>query len=113
MAAWSVDIVPGATTQDLATFVANNQPSAPALPTQTVYTDPGDAVSWNNTTGQNHCISLLADTNMPATDPNNPGLVLPRHQTPAFVVSNTGTAVVNIPYTCLIHPHETGTIQVS
>ncbi len=110
MPTWSVDIVPGTNTGGPATFVAQNQPSAPV---GTVYTDPGDAVSWNNTTGQDHCISLLANPNMQATDPNNPGLVIPRHQTPAFIVSNGGTAAVSVPYTCLIHPNETGTIVVS
>ena len=113
MPTWSVDIVPGTNAGDPATFVAQNQPSAPASPPQTLYTDPGDVVSWNNTTGQDHCISLLADPNMQAANPNNPGLVIPRHQTSAFAVSNGGTVAVNLPYTCLIHPNEIGTIQVS
>ena len=110
MPVWSVDIVAAKNEGGPAAFVAQNQPTAPS---GQIFTDNGDAISWNNTTGHDHCISVLADPNMLPSSPRNPGFVIPAHQTPAFTVGNTGTAAVKIAYSCLIHPNETGTITVS
>jgi hypothetical protein len=96
MAIWPVNIV-----GNPATFVAPLQPTAPA---GTVYAGTNDVVFWNNTTTQNHQISLLKDT--PAK-----GIVTPGHQTDAFVVTdNPGTTIA---YQCVLHPLETGVIVVT
>jgi plastocyanin len=96
MAAWSVNIVPGNKPGDPAEFISHNQPSAPA---GTLYVDPGDVVSWNNTTRNNHHVSLLQDQ----------PVVTPGHQTSAWLAPASGT----VTYHCLIHQNETGTIVVS
>jgi plastocyanin len=111
MAVWSVSIVPAAKPGGPATFVAQNQPNAPV---GSITADQGDAISWNNTTDQPHCISVLADPGKQPTDPDNTGYVAPGHQTaalqvPAAPASGPPTYV----YTCLIHQNETGTIAVS
>jgi hypothetical protein len=99
MAVWSIQIVSGGKPGDPATFVAQNQPTAPV---GTLYADGGDAVSWDNTTTQNHQPSLLPAPLLPVT---------PGHQTTAWIV--TGTVGANVPYTCLLHPEEQGTIVVT
>jgi plastocyanin len=111
MADWSIQIVPGANPGDPAVFVPQNQPSA--TPGGTLYADPGDAVSWDNRTGQNHQPLQTTGGNLPALtlgsllwDPVTPG-----HQTAAWVVS--GTAGTVITYTCLLHAQENGTITVT
>jgi hypothetical protein len=96
MAIWPVNIV-----DNPARFVAPLQPNAPA---GTVYADSGDVVFWNNTTTQNHQISLLKDT-------PNKGVVTPGHQTDAFDVA--GDAGTTIAYNCVLHPLETGVIIVT
>jgi hypothetical protein len=106
MAVWSVNIVAGTNPGDPATFVAQNQPNAPV---GTLYADPNDVVSWNNTTGQNHQ-PVQANLTLPLG-----GLlwdvVTPGHQTDAWVVAgNPGTTIA---YTCLLHPLEQGTIVVT
>jgi plastocyanin len=106
MAVWMVDIVAGTNPGDPATFVAQNQPTAPV---GTIYADPGDIVSWNNATAEDH---QPVQTNL------NPPLgtlvwpvVTPGHQTSAYVVGeNSGTT---ISYTCQLHPSEQGTIVVT
>jgi len=110
MAVWSINIVPGTRPGDPAKFIAQNQVSAPL---GTLYADPGDAVSWNNTTGQNH---QPVQTNANGQVPMPLGGLLwepvtPGHQTPAWIV--TGNAGISITYTCLIHPQEQGTIVVT
>ena len=106
MAVWSVNIVAGANPDDPATFVAQNQPNAKV---GTVYADPGDIVSWNNTTDQNH---------QPVQDPLEPPVgtvvgpvVTPGHQTDAYVV--TGKPGTTIHYTCLLHSSEKGKILIT
>ena len=106
MAVWSVNIVAGTNPGDPATFVAQNQPTAPA---GTIYVDPNDLVSWNNTTAQDHqpvqkgLIAPLGTLVWP--------VVTPGHQTDAYVVSgNSGTT---ISYTCLLHSSEQGTIVIT
>ena len=96
MAIWPVNIA-----GNPATFVAPLQPTVPA---GTVYAGAGDIVFWNNTTTQNHQISLLQDT--PAK-----GIVTPGHQTDAFQV--TGDAGTTVAYNCVLHPLETGKIIVT
>lgn len=109
MPVWSVDIVSGS--NGPATFVAQNQPTAPV---GTVFVDPGDIVSWNNTTKQPHSISLLADPTLPKDDPKNPGYVLPGEQTPAWIVPAPNPAApANYPYICLIETGANGVIQAS
>ena len=110
MAVWSVNIVSGSNPGDPATFIAQNQPSAPP---GTLYADSGDAVSWNNTTQQNH---QPVQTNSNGQVPMPLGGLLwapvtPGHQTPAWIV--TGSAGTSVTYTCLIHPQEQGTITVT
>ena len=106
MAVWSVDIVAGANPGDPATFVARNQPSAPA---GTIYADVSDVVSWNNTTTQDH---QPIQTNL---DPPLGTLVwpvvTPGHQTSGYVVS--GAPGTTISYTCLLHSSEQGTIVIT
>jgi plastocyanin len=106
MAVWSVDIVAGANPGDPATFVARNQPAAPV---GTIYADPGDVVSWNNTTTQDH---QPVQTNLiPPLGTLVWPVVTPGHQTDAYVVSgNSGTT---ISYTCLLHSSEQGTIVIT
>src|SRR3954447_13400249 len=106
MAVWSVDIVAGANPGDPATFVAQNQPTAPV---GTIYADQSDVVSWNNTTAQDHqpvqtkLIPPLGTVVWP--------VVTSGHQTSAYVVSgNPGTT---IDYTCLLHPSEQGKIVIT
>jgi plastocyanin len=111
MAVWSVDIVAGANPGDSATFVAQNQPAAPV---GTVYADPGDIVSWNNTTTEDHQLvqtSVIPPLgNLPLGTLMWPA-VTPDHQTDAYVVSgNPGTT---ISYTCLLHSSETGKILIT
>ena len=97
MPVWSITIISGKKPGDPATFVAANQPNAPA---GTLYADGGDAVSWDNTTAHNHQPSLVG------AQPVTPG-----HQTSAWIVPQTpGTSVA---YTCLLHPGEQGTIVIS
>ena len=103
MPVWSVQIVPGTGSGSPAVFIAQNQPTAPP---GTVYADPNDAISWDNTTAQNH---ELQTTSSPITPLG--GLVTPRHQTSAWIV--TGNSGTLISYACLIHPAETGTISVT
>ena len=103
MAVWSVQIVPGTGSGTPAVFIAQNQPTAPA---GTLYADPGDAVSWDNTTTVNH---ELQTTSAPITALG--GLVTPRHQTTAWIVA--GKSGTPISYACLIHPQEQGTISVT
>lgn len=103
MAVWSVQIVPGTNPGAPAVFVAQNQPTAPP---GTLYADPNDAVSWDNTTASNH---ELQTTSSPVTPLG--GLVTPGHQTSAWIV--TGNAGAMISYACLIHPQEKGTIAVT
>jgi plastocyanin len=110
MAVWSISIVSGPNPDDPATFIAQNQSSAPP---GTLYADAGDAVSWNNTTAQNH---QPVQTNSNGQVPMPLGGLLwepvtPGHQTPAWIV--TGSAGTSITYTCLIHPQEQGTIAVT
>jgi plastocyanin len=106
MAVWSVDIVAGANPGDPATFVAQNQTAAPV---GTIYADPGDVVSWNNTTTQDH---------QPIQQKLEPPLgtlvwpvVTPGHQTAGYVVS--GTSGTTIKYTCLLHSSEEGMILIT
>lgn len=110
MAVWSVQIVPGANQGAPAVFVAQNQPTAPA---GSLYADPGDAVSWDNTTTQDH---QPVQTNSNGLVPMPLGGLLwapvtPGHQTSAWIV--TGSANTAITYTCLLHPQEQGTINVT
>ena len=110
MAVWSIKIAPGANPGDPAVFVSQNQPSAPV---GTLYADAGDAVSWNNTTTQNHQpVQTVQGNQVPlplgglSRDPVTPG-----HQTSAWIVTgNSGTVIT---YTCLLHPQEQGTISVT
>jgi hypothetical protein len=96
MAIWPVNIV-----DNPAKFVAPLQPTAPA---GTVYAAKNDVVFWNNTTTQNHQISLLENT--PAK-----GIVTPGHQTDAYIVTdNAGTT---ISYHCVPHQLEAGVIIVT
>ena len=97
MAVWSVKITenPGGP----ATFVAPDQPSAPA---GTVYADPGDIVFWNNATEKTHQL-VLPDATLPP--------VAPRHQTDAWTVKSKPGETIE--YNCLIHPDEKGTIVVT
>jgi len=111
MADWSIQIVPGANPGDPAVFVPQNQPSA--TPGGTLYADPGDAVSWDNKTAQNHQPLQTTGANLtPLTlgsllwDPVTPG-----HQTAAWVVSGTKGTVIT--YTCLLHGQENGSITVT
>jgi hypothetical protein len=111
MAAWSIKIVPGANPGDPATFVPQNQPSSPG---GTLYADQGDAVSWDNTTAQDH--QPVQGTPASGTTPFTLGTLMwdpvtPGHQTPAWVV--TGDHGTVITYICQIHPNETGTITVT
>ena len=107
MAVWSIQIVPGLNPGDPATFVSQNQPSAPR---GTLFADSGDVVSWDNTTAQDH---LPAQTNLSLPIG---GLlwdrVTPGHQTSAWIVPQVspGTAIA---YACLLHPLEKGTIKVT
>jgi plastocyanin len=97
MPIWPVNIVGNPATFDATAF----QPNAPI---GTVYADQGDVVFWNNTTAQNHQISLLGAT-------PSKGIVTPAHQTDAFVVTeNAGTTIA---YNCVLHPLETGKIIVT
>jgi hypothetical protein len=106
MAVWSVDIVAGTNPGDPATFVAQNQPAAPV---GTIYADPGDIVSWNNKTTQDHQ-PVQVNLNPPLGTLVWPAIT-PRHQTSAYVVGeNPGTTIT---YNCLLHPSETGTIVVT
>ena len=106
MAVWSIQIVAGANPGGAATFVSQNQPSAPV---GTLFADVGDAVSWDNTTAQDH-LPVQAKIALPL------GSLLwdrvtPGHQTAAWIVPGpSGTAIA---YTCLLHPQEQGTIQVT
>ena len=106
MAVWSVDIVAGTNPGDPATFVAQNQPTAPV---GTLYAELGDNVSWNNATAQDHqpvqtnLIPPLGTLVWPA--------ITPGHQTPAYVVSGTGGTTIS--YTCLLHPSENGKIVIT
>jgi plastocyanin len=96
MAIWPVNIV-----GDPATFVAPLQPNSAV---GTVYAAAGDIVFWNNTTAQNHKISVLAAA-------PSQGEVTPGHQTDAFqVAGNSGTTIA---YNCVLHPLETGRIIVT
>jgi hypothetical protein len=106
MAVWSVDIVTGANPGDPATFVAQNQPAAPV---GTLYADPNDLVSWNNTTAQDH---QPVQTNLiPPLGTLVWPVVTPGQQTSGYIVSgNSGTT---IDYTCLLHPSEKGTIVIT
>lgn len=97
MAIWPVNIVEG----NPATFVAPLQPNAPV---GTVYADAGDVVFWNNTTAQNHQISLLEAT-------PSKGVVTPGHQTDAFQVA--GDPGTTIAYNSLLQPLATGKIIVT
>jgi hypothetical protein len=111
MAAWSIKIVPGANPGDPATFVPQNQPSSPG---GTLYADQGDAVSWDNTTAQDH--QPVQGTPASGTTPFTLGTLMwdpvtPGHQTPAWVgIGNPGTVIT---YISQIHPNETGTITVT
>jgi hypothetical protein len=104
---WSIQIVAGANPGDPATFVSQNQPSAPV---GTLFADPGDAVSWDNATTEDH-LPMQTNLVLPIG-----GLlwdrVTPGHQTAAWVVPHVsaGTAIT---YTCLLHPLEQGKIQVT
>jgi|SoiMethySBSTD1v2_1073268.scaffolds.fasta_scaffold280337_2 hypothetical protein len=110
MAVWSVKIVAGANPGDPATFVAQNQPSAPV---GTIYADPGDIISWDNTTPDDHQpvqTSVLATVSLPlgslVWDPVAPG-----HQTPGWAVA--GSPGTSIAYTCLLHANESATVVVT
>jgi plastocyanin len=106
MAVWSVNIVAGANPGDPATFVAQNQPNAPV---GTVYADPGDIVSWNNTTNQDHQpvqVNVTPPLGTLVWPPVTPG-----HQTDAYVVSGNSGATIS--YTCLLHSSEQGTIVIT
>ncbi len=92
MAVWGVTI-----RGNPATFVAPDQPNSPP---GTVYADPGDAVFWNNTTQQDHKISLLPG------EPMTPG-----HQSDAFKVPNAPNTTID--YYCTVHTSETGKIIVT
>jgi plastocyanin len=106
MAVWSVNIIAGANPGDPATFVAQNQPTAPA---GTIYADPGDVVSWNNATAQDHQPVQL-DLIPPLGTLVWP-VVTPGHQTSAYVVS--GKPGTTISYTCQLHPSESGKIVIT
>jgi hypothetical protein len=111
MAVWSVDIVAGTNPGDPATFVAQNQPTAPV---GTIYADPGDIVSWNNTTAQDHQpiqTNLLPPLGTAPLGTLVWPVVTPGHQTSAYVVS--GNSGPTISYTCLLHPSEQGTIVIT
>ena len=106
MAVWSVNIVAGTNPGDPATFVAQNQPTAPV---GTIYADQFDIVSWNNATAEDH---------QPIQNPLDPPLgtlvwpvVTPGHQTSGYVVS--GAPGTTISYTCLLHSSEQGTIVIT
>jgi hypothetical protein len=51
MAVWSITIVEGQHPEDPASFVCELQPDAPA---GTIYAQPGDAITWSNTTSSVH-----------------------------------------------------------
>ena len=108
MAVWSIQIVAGANPGDAATFVSQNQPSAPV---GTLFADPGDTVSWDNTTAQDH-LPVQATIALPIG-----GLlwdrVTPGHQTAAWIVPPGATKGTVIGYTCLLHSQEQGTVQVT
>jgi hypothetical protein len=101
MAVWSVNIVAGTNPGDPATFVAQNQPNATA---GTIYADPGDIISWNNATDEEH-LPTVPVGNLPWP------ILEPKQQSNAFVVP--GPSGTTIPYTCKLHPSEKGTIYVT
>jgi hypothetical protein len=106
MAVWSVDIVAGANSGDPATFVAQNQPTAPV---GTIYVDPNDLVSWNNATAQDH--QPVQNGLIPPLGTLVWPVVTPGHQTSAYIVAPTPGATIS--YTCLLHPSEQGKIVIS
>jgi hypothetical protein len=111
MAVWSVNIIAGANPGDPATFVAQNQPTAPA---GTIYADPGDVISWNNTTTEDHQpvqINVIPPLGTLPLGTLMWPAVTPGHQTDAYVVSGNPGATIS--YTCLLHSSEQGTIVIT
>jgi plastocyanin len=116
MAVWSIKIVPGANPGDPARFVPQNQaPAADGTYPNGLSADPGDLVSWDNATQDDHLI-LQTKTAAGGSVPMPLGGLLwdrvtPGHQTAAWLV--TGASGTTVFYSCLIHPQEKGKITVT
>jgi hypothetical protein len=112
MAIWPVDIIPGASPDDPATFVISPTLQPMARP-GTIYADAGDLVYWNNTSQADH---LLVQVVNGGTKPMPPvTTVTPGHQTDSWRVPNNPNSPtpMTITYKCSLHSGEIGIIQVS
>lgn len=106
---WSINIIAG---NPLASFVPDvytesGEPST-ALQAQT-----GDAVSWNDQTGDFHQICLKDTTTTPATITDITDEI-PKYgsSTPAFVIAAPSAIPATVTYYCARHDGEEGTIEV-
>jgi hypothetical protein len=99
---FSITIVPGPSTNDPASF---NPPNLPA--------NPGDVISWNNTTARPH---LLWETDGDGTPLRVPlggarwESMQSGDQSPAWTVPPAAGTTIH--YRCLRHDGETGTITI-
>jgi plastocyanin len=99
MAAWSITIVAGPA----------------AFTPQNLFADPGDVVSFNNTTATVHQPYQIDSTGVAAPVPLGGNLWLPIQpgdQSPAWTIPQLKSGTV-IHYRCLLHPGEVGTITIN
>jgi hypothetical protein len=119
MAVWSIKIVPGAAPGAPAQFVPQLQPGGP----QGLLAQSGDAVTWNNTTGQHHQ-PWPTDQNFKPLTPEQVGPrgsanylsddIAPNHSSrPTWVVTPSPTTQNVIYYCSLHHPGARGRITIT
>jgi plastocyanin len=125
MAVWSIKIVPGKKPGAPATFVPQlQQPKPGSNPyPDGLYADPGDAVSWDNTSGREPYHPWPADQNYKPLQIPPAGILsneIPAGESsrPAYVVvtppiNNTTYTTYTIYYICKLHPGMHGKITAT